>query len=119
MGKHFWKDLMDICFANEEVRELALSFVTLVKRYGKQKGKKIRQRLDEIHAAANLDDLYSLLDKKCRCHPENHDILQVQTVPNSYILITQANTNLRTNFTDTEWSQVEAVSIITLDGDAT
>jgi len=110
---------MYICFANEEVRELALSFVALVKRYGQKKGKRIRQRLDEIHAAANLDDLRMLLDKKCQYHPELDNILRIQTEPNNYILIAHADTDLDINFTDIEWSKIEAVSVIALDGDVT
>lgn len=56
---------MDIVFASGKLRDLLNDDKELKKRYGKDGAKYIRRRLDDLHAAENLEDMRSLPG---RCH---------------------------------------------------
>ncbi len=56
---------MDIAFADASIRELCNSSKWLRRRYGAEGEKKIRQRLDELAAAANLAVLRALPGPRC------------------------------------------------------
>jgi len=56
---------LDICFKSEKERKLFNSQELLSRKYGHETAKKIRQRLDDLHAADTLEDMRKLPG---RCH---------------------------------------------------
>lgn len=104
---------MVILFENKKIRNIANSISLLVENYGREKARKIRQRLDEIHAASNLHDLHKLLNTKCYCDKKNQEIIKIQTVNNSHLITAIFQNNLARNY---RWEDVTIVSVISLDG---
>jgi len=56
---------MDILFSSDKLRELCNDTKKLTKSYGSNQAKKLRRRLDDLQAAAILEDCRSLPG---RCH---------------------------------------------------
>ncbi|MEQ8190033.1 MAG: killer suppression protein [Candidatus Eremiobacterota bacterium] len=56
---------MDIIFEKDKLKEEYNNFKVLVKKYGDKRAKIIRQRLDDLSAAANLEVMRNLPG---RCH---------------------------------------------------
>lgn len=105
---------MVILFKNKKMENVANSISLLVENYRREKAKKIRQRLDEIHAASNLHDLHKLLEGKCYCDDKNQEIIKIQTINNSHLIMAIYQHKLARNY---QWEDVIIVSVISLDGD--
>lgn len=110
---------MQIMFTTDTLRTEANSFQVMVGRYGEMKARRIRQRLDEISAAANLADFAMLPATGCHCMEENTSMVGVFTI-RPYILIVEVARNFPSieNFSPAMWEKVVLVEIVSLDGEA-
>ncbi len=57
---------MDIAFASRQLEKDCHDDKRLIRAYGAENARRIRRRLDELRAAASLEDLRTL--PQCRCH---------------------------------------------------
>lgn len=56
---------MNIIFDSQKFQKECNDFKLLQRRYGPEMAKKIRQRLDDFHAAPNLKTVFSLPGHRC------------------------------------------------------
>lgn len=106
---------MHILFATRELQDEANAFQRLVKRYGEQKARKIRQRLAEIAAAESLQDLKTLPACKCQCFDEAKCLFSLVTEKPS-ILVFDITRGFATKIVipTLVWSEVKLVEIVSL-----
>lgn len=107
---------MQIIFATNDIQAEANSFLTMVSIYGEVKARKIRQRLDEITAAANLEDLAKLPATGCHCLEENKTLIGVMTLKPFCLLFDIAkNFDTSLKVTNAVWRKVILIEIMSLD----
>ncbi|MCA0454050.1 MAG: hypothetical protein LCI00_08765 [Chloroflexi bacterium] len=110
---------MQIVFATHDIRAEANSFQMMTIKYGEQKAWKIRQRLDEIAAAPNLDDLARLPATKCKCMDEEKSLICVVTLHPFVLVFDMArNFDSRVKAINALWKKVDLVEIMNLDKEA-
>lgn len=63
---------MDIIFKQKKLEKLCNNHTNLVRKYGDHRAKRIRQRLDEFSAAANLAEIGTLPAPRCHELTGNH-----------------------------------------------
>lgn len=102
-------------FKNEEAASLAHSIPQLVVAYGKKKAKKIRQRLDEISASSNLNDLQILLQTKLRAGHGGQ--LIVTTTENSCLILQVVPESETVLKTQDKWDEITSVYILNMNED--
>lgn len=104
---------VEITFDTNRLREECSSFRLLVKRYGERQAKKIRQRLDDLRAAAALEDMRYIGG---RCHELKGDRqgqLSLDLVHPYRLIFEVANEPIpRKPDGGLDWKQVTAVRIL-------
>ena len=107
---------MRITFADKATREEALSLELLINKYGRPKARKIRQRLDEIHASTNLY-IFSKLPATYCMHIEQTNRIAVSTLDSASIILSFLEETLGSseNLIDS-WKDITDVIVLSLDG---
>lgn len=104
---------MDILFLNDRDRRDFNDSTRLVRRYGPINAKRIRQRLDDLRAAANLDEMSRLPG---RLHPLTQNLggwLALDLKHPDRLIIEPANDPLpEKDDGGLDWTRVTAVRII-------
>lgn len=110
---------MQIVFATHDLQAEANSFSRMATKYGQEKAWKIRQRLDEIAASSNLDDLARLPATKCKCMEEEKSLICVVTLrPCVLVFDIAKNFDFSVNAINAVWKKVVLVEIMSLDKEA-
>lgn len=106
---------MIISFATDQLRADSISFKRLVQKYGAEKGKRIRQRLDELDSAQNFADFCALPATHWRLVNAKDGLVAVDTVPPAYMLF-KMDSRQPSPFDDGQfnWQQVTSLEIINL-----
>lgn len=108
---------MKIKFATEEIQEECACFDQLVQKYGVRQARRIRQRLDELDAAANLADFMMLPASNCRLlNGEYVGQISIDTAFSSKLLIEPINSHTAQEENPMlDWTLVTAIRIISID----
>ena len=102
---------LDIFFRTKKLQKQCSDDREAVKAFGRNRAKRIRQRLDDLHAAQNLDDMRSLPG---RFHPLIGDRSGQFSLDldGPYRLIFEAVVLEEGDAKDLDWSKVMAVRIL-------
>lgn len=107
---------MLIFFANQQTHVEAISLKLLTQKYGDKKARRMRQRLDELDAANNLDDLRTLPALHCQQVNDHPALLTICTVrPAGLLFEVEDLTCFDGKLLN--WRKVTAIKIISLDED--
>lgn len=79
--------VLDIIFQDQKFRKECNDYKKLVRKYGDQRSKLIRRRLDDIQAANTLEDLRRLPQARCHELKENKKGLLALDLIHPYRLI--------------------------------
>jgi plasmid maintenance system killer protein len=108
---------MDIIFKNQKFQKIVNSQKLLVQEYGDRQALRIRRRLDELRAAATLEDLRHL--PQARCHELTGDRrgqLSLDLVHPYRLIIEPAHEPApRKADGGLDWSQVTAVLVLSVE----
>jgi plasmid maintenance system killer protein len=108
---------LDIIFRKKKLEKVCTNQHTLIRTYGDRQARLIRRRLDELHAAANLQDLRTLPGP--RCHELTGDRkgqLSVDLEHPYRLLFGPANDPIpRKEDGGLDWSHITAVEIIQIE----
>ncbi|MDJ0597443.1 MAG: killer suppression protein [Crocosphaera sp.] len=104
---------MNIVFENAKLEKQCNNQQLLIKKQGKDRAKRIRRRLDDLHAASTLEDMRNLPG---RCHELTHNrSCQLSLdLDHPYRLIFEPANNPVPKKPDggLDWTQVTAIKII-------
>ena len=104
---------MEIRFASERLRDECNDTTTLVRRYGKQGAKRLRQRLDDLDAVANLEAARPLPGKLHELTGDRKGRLAMTVDRGKRLILEPADPELaRKPDGGLDWTQVTAVRIL-------
>lgn len=105
---------MLILFADEQIRGQAISLKLMMQKYGDRKAKRMRQRLDELDAANNLEDVRTLPALRCQQVNNQPTFITICTIrPAGMLFKVEDLTCFDGNALN--WRSVTTLKIISLD----
>lgn len=105
---------MQILFADTQLRIKANSLEQMVQEFGQKKARKIRQRLDELHAAHCLADFRTLPGVRCRSVISYPNLISICTLPPSSIRLRMDSNEYFDKNGILNWVAIETVTVIHL-----
>ncbi len=104
---------VEIQFASERLRDECNDTTKLVRRYGKQGAKRLRQRLDDLDAAANLEEARPLPGKLHELTGDRKGRLAMTVDRGKRLILEPADPELaRKPDGGLDWTRVTAVRIL-------
>lgn len=104
---------MEIQFTSERLRDECNDSKTRARRYGKQGGKRLGQRLDDLDAAANLEDVRSLPGKLHELKGDRKGQLAMTVDGSKRLILEPVDPDLARKPDDgLDWTLVTAIRIL-------
>lgn len=109
--------LVDILFQDQKLAKVCNSEPQLVRKYGQERAKLLRRRLDEFRAADNLEVLRSLPQVRCHELKGNREGTLAVDLKHPYRLIFEPANNPIPRKPDggLDWTGITAIRVLTVE----